>query len=61
MFKEKSFDEILNFILEAKKYMPEVVVTAIKFPNFDILKVEEISKKLGVKFKVRPYLNENEK
>ncbi|MDR1418152.1 MAG: TatD family nuclease-associated radical SAM protein [Endomicrobium sp.] len=61
MFKEKSFDEILNFVLEAKKYIPEVVVTAVKFPDFDISKVEEISKKLGVKFKARPYLNENEK
>ncbi|MDR0724232.1 MAG: TatD family nuclease-associated radical SAM protein [Endomicrobium sp.] len=61
MFKEKSFDEILNFVLEAKKYVPEVVVTAVKFPNFDVPKVEEIAKKLGVKFRARPCLNENEK
>jgi TatD DNase family protein len=61
MFKEESFDEILNFILEAKKYVPEVIITAVRFPNFDVSKVEEIAKKLGVKFRARPYLNENEK
>jgi TatD DNase family protein len=61
MFKEKSFDEILNFVLEAKKYMSEVVITAVRFPDFDVSKVEEISKKLGVRFRARPYLNGNEK
>ncbi|MDR2396051.1 MAG: TatD family nuclease-associated radical SAM protein [Endomicrobium sp.] len=60
MFKEKSFDEILKFVLEAKKYIPEVFITAVEFPGFDITKVKEISKRLGVKFRSRPYLNENE-
>jgi TatD DNase family protein len=60
MFKEKSFDEILKFVLEAKKYVPEVFITAVQFPGFDVSKVEEISKKMGVKFRARPYLNEDE-
>jgi TatD DNase family protein len=60
MFKEKSFDKILEFVKEAKKYIPEVVITAVELPEFDTFKVKKIADTLGVRFRARPYLD-NEK
>jgi TatD DNase family protein len=57
MFKEESFDEILKFTKEAKNYIQEVIITTIKFPGFDISKVEAIAKEIGVCFRSRPYLD----
>lgn len=56
MFKEKSFNEIINFAKLAKEYIPEVVITAVELPGLDISKVEQIAKEAGVNFRVRPYL-----
>ncbi|MCS7228072.1 MAG: TatD family nuclease-associated radical SAM protein [Endomicrobia bacterium] len=50
------FRQIINFIKQAKKYFSEVVVTTIEHPQLDVNKVKKIAKKLGVKFKLRPYL-----
>jgi TatD DNase family protein len=58
MLKEKSFDEIIKFVTEAKKYISEVVVTAVEFPDFDTSKVKEITDKLGVRFRPRSYLDD---
>jgi TatD DNase family protein len=58
MLKEKSFDEIIKFVTEAKKYISEVVVTAVEFPGFDTSKVQEIADNLGVRFRLRPYLDD---
>ncbi|MDR3195176.1 MAG: TatD family nuclease-associated radical SAM protein [Endomicrobium sp.] len=58
MFKEKSFDEIVKFASEAKKYMPDVVITAVEFTGFDASKVKEVADKLGVRFRSRPYLDD---
>jgi TatD DNase family protein len=60
MFKEKSFGEIVKFVNEAKKYITKVVITVVEFPDFDTSKVKEIADKLGVCFRLRPYLD-NEK
>jgi TatD DNase family protein len=60
MYKEESFDEILKFAREAKNYIPEVIITAVKFPDFDVSKVEALAKEIGVHFRARPYLDENE-
>jgi TatD DNase family protein len=60
MFKEKSFDEVIRFVTESKKYIQEVVITAVELPGFDISKVKEIADNLGVLFRARPYLD-NEK
>ncbi len=59
MFKEESFDEIIKFAKEAKKYIPEVVFTAVEFPDFDVSKVEKIAKDAGIDFRVRPYLDDD--
>ncbi|MDR0977590.1 MAG: TatD family nuclease-associated radical SAM protein [Endomicrobium sp.] len=58
MFKEKSFNKIIEFVEEAKKYIPEVVITAVEFPNFDTSKVKQIAERLGVNFRARPYLDD---
>lgn len=60
MFKEDSFNEIIKFAKEAKKYIPVVVITAVELPGLDVSKVEKIAKEAGVSFRVRPYLDENE-
>ena len=51
------FKKIIEFVKQAQKYIPEVVVTTIKHPEIDVEKVRQIAKKLGVKFKKRKYLN----
>ena len=60
IYKEESFSEVLNFVKEAKNYIPEVVITAVEFPGFDVSKVSALAKKIGVRFRSRPYLNEKE-
>lgn len=52
---KQPFKKILNFIKQAKKYIPEVTVTTIKHPQINIVKVKNIVNKLKVKFKVRKY------
>jgi len=59
-FGIKTFNSVLNFIKECKKHIPEVVITAVNLPNVDIKKCKKIAEKLGVKFVVRPYLDEYE-
>jgi TatD DNase family protein len=60
MYKEESFDEIIKFAKEAKKYIPEVVITAVELPGLDVSKVAEIAKKAGVSFRARSYLDEDD-
>ncbi|MCA6072747.1 MAG: TatD family nuclease-associated radical SAM protein [Endomicrobium sp.] len=60
IYKEESFSEVLNFVKEAKNYIPEVVITTVEFPGFDVSKVSALAKKIGVRFRSRPYLNEKE-
>jgi TatD DNase family protein len=57
MFKEESFDEVIKFAKSAKNYIPQVVITAVEELGFDVLKVKEIAKSIGVQFRLRPYLN----
>jgi TatD DNase family protein len=58
MFKEKSFDKIIEFVKEAKKYIPEVVITAVELPGFDTSKVKKIADSLDIRFRARPYLDD---
>jgi TatD DNase family protein len=52
LFKN-AFTEVLNFIKEAKKYIPEVVVTVVEMDGVDIDKCKEIADSLGVKLRIR--------
>ena len=60
MFKEASFAEIINFAKEAKKYIPQVVITAVELPGLDVSRIQKIAEETGVSFRVRPYLDEKE-
>jgi TatD DNase family protein len=51
-----AFKSVIEFIEESKKYIKEVIVTAVAIPNLDIKKVREfVEKELKVKFRERPY------
>lgn len=52
---ENAFESVLLFIDKAKEFL-DVEVTAVRIPEVDIFKVEEIAKKMGVKFRVREYI-----
>ncbi|MEW6040994.1 MAG: TatD family nuclease-associated radical SAM protein [Elusimicrobiota bacterium] len=56
VFGRKTFKSVLSFVLECKKYLPRVVVTAVEIPGVDVKKIELIAKKLDVGFLRRPYL-----
>lgn len=52
---EDAFESVLDFIGEAKKLL-DVEITVVRVPEVDIQKVEEIARKMGVKFRVREYI-----
>lgn len=52
-FGEKTFGAMKDFILEAKKYIPEVGITVITLPKVDIKACEKMAVEWGVKFRVR--------
>ncbi|MEM0356906.1 MAG: TatD family nuclease-associated radical SAM protein [Candidatus Bathyarchaeia archaeon] len=52
---ENAFESVLEFIEKAKELL-EVEVTAVRIPEVDIQAVEEITRKMGVKFRVRDYI-----
>jgi TatD DNase family protein len=50
---KNAFFEILEFIREAKKYIPQVQVTAVTADGVDIEKCRKIAEDLGASFRVR--------
>ena len=50
---ENAFNEVLDFIREAKKYIPDIQATVVAMEGVDIEKCREIVDSLGVKLKVR--------
>jgi len=52
-----AYDAVIDFIKDAKKYVPDVRVTVVDIPEVDIKKCEILAKSLEVKFKVR-HLNQ---
>ncbi|MBI4844315.1 MAG: YchF/TatD family DNA exonuclease [Nitrospirae bacterium] len=53
-FKE-SFEGLISFIREAKKYIPEVNVTVVRIPEIDIGKCKKIADDLGVGLRIRSF------
>ncbi|MCX7913705.1 MAG: YchF/TatD family DNA exonuclease [Thermodesulfovibrionales bacterium] len=51
-FKD-AYREMINFIKEAKKYIPKVQVTVVDIEGVDIERCRKIAEELGVAFKVR--------
>jgi len=52
---ENAFESILEFIKKAKELL-DVEVTVVRIPEVDISKAEQIAKEMGVKFRVREYI-----
>jgi len=52
-FGDKTFDAVKKFIIEAKRYIPEVGITVITLPKVDIKECERMAKEWGVRFRVR--------
>jgi TatD family-associated radical SAM protein len=53
-----AFPAVLDFIKEAKKYIPQVEVTVVDLPIVDKEKCRQIATDLGAAFRVRPYYEE---
>ena len=54
-FGIETYKAVIEFIKEAKKYIPDVTATVVRMPEIDIPKCEEIAKDLGVKLRIREY------
>ncbi|MCX8010630.1 MAG: YchF/TatD family DNA exonuclease [Ignavibacteria bacterium] len=53
---ESMFDEMINFTLESKKYIPEVIMTIVGLSSVDEEKARKfVEDELGVKFRTREY------
>lgn len=50
-----AYASILDFIRRAKDFL-DVEVTAVAVPEVDLSKIEEIAQKMGVRFRVREYI-----
>ncbi|MBF0564120.1 MAG: YchF/TatD family DNA exonuclease [Nitrospirae bacterium] len=50
---KNAYGQLLNFIKEAVKYVPDVTVTVVDVPSVDIEKCRSLAAALGVKFRVR--------
>lgn len=48
-----AFSEVLAFIKEAKKYIPDVTATVVDMKGVEVDKCEKIAEELGVKLRVR--------
>ncbi len=55
VYGEKSFEAVKEFIKLAKLSIPNVVATTVDLPNLDQKTSAKIAKKLGVRFRIRPY------
>jgi TatD DNase family protein len=53
---ESAFEEAVNFVRECKKYIPEVVVTAVGLPGFPLEKMTRFAAELGVPLRMREYM-----
>jgi len=55
-----AFKNVLSFIRLARQYIPDTTITTVALPGIDSAKCRSIAKKLKVKHRVRPYLDEYE-
>jgi GTP 3',8-cyclase len=50
-----AYEEVLDFIQKTKPVL-QVEVTAVRMPEVDLSKVQAVSERLGVKFRIREYI-----
>lgn len=58
IYGREAYPAVLDFIKEAKKYIPEVEATVVDLPVVDKETSKKIADELGVNFRVRPYYEE---
>jgi TatD family-associated radical SAM protein len=51
----KAFPALLDFIRRSRKYIPEVVVTAVDYPGVDLDNISKIIRSLGVMYRIRHF------
>jgi TatD DNase family protein len=56
-FGERSFEAVLEFIREAKKFIPEVTASVVALPGLDLEACRRVADDLGVPLRVREYMN----
>lgn len=54
-FGREGFEGVCAFLQEAKKYIPDVVASAVTVPGLDIEEVRRLANSLGVEFRERVY------
>jgi len=54
-FNKTGFKGVCDFIKEAKKYIPNVIATAVTVPGLDIMQVRNLAESLGATFREREY------
>jgi TatD DNase family protein len=54
-YGEKAYFAVVDFIKEAKNYIPDVTASVVTIPGVDVEKCREIVEGLGVKFRPRIY------
>jgi TatD DNase family protein len=55
VFGPEAYAAILKFIEGAKAHVPEIEITAVGAPGVDMEAVEDLAKKMGVRFRARQY------
>ena len=58
VFGKAAYPAILEFIKEAKKYIPRVEASVVDRPGINKAACKKIVAKLGVHFRLRPYYEE---
>ncbi len=56
-YGEEAYKAVCDFIVEAKKYISDVIVSVVALPDLDLDACEEKAKELGVPLRVREYMN----
>lgn len=56
-FGAQAYDAVLDFIREAKKYIPDVTASVVALPDLDIEACRKRADELGVPLRVREYMN----
>lgn len=56
-YGEKAYEEVINFVRECKKYIPEVVVTAVNLPGFPEKEMARLASQLKVELRMREFMN----
>ncbi|TDX51295.1 TatD family nuclease-associated radical SAM protein [Orenia marismortui] len=52
---DESFKHVINFIIEATEYIPNVITSIVTYPGVDVDKCFELAERLGVRLKVREF------